>query len=73
MRPSASAVRQKHSLKTELDELESETDAPSLRSKKPERQTGEGRETGVSPYYDKIFPTDTVAFDSNVLLSCGGT
>lgn len=73
MRPSASAVGQKHSLKTELDELESETDAPSLRSKKPERQTGEGRETGVSPCYDEIFPADTVAFDSDVLLSCGST
>lgn len=30
-----SAAEQKHSLKTELDELERETDAPSLKSKKP--------------------------------------
>lgn len=37
-----SAVEQKHSLKTELDELESDPDAASLRSKKPEREEDEG-------------------------------
>lgn len=48
-----SAAEQKHSLKTEFDELERETDAPSLKSKKPVGGPGVWGGRVVSVYIQK--------------------